>query len=148
MLSNCSTRISASTTTHASTALSKLMCSSSSAVSGRLFAIRNELNCLYVFASSRSMLEFVERTGPFRESHARWWFTQMVAAIEHCHNRGVVHRDLKPEQVFSHKDCVLNAKRLSLCNVQILFTSCLELRVSDYNFSAVPRITTHPHALM
>ena len=32
------------------------------------------------------------------EGHARWFFQQILAAVEYCHINDIVHRDLKPEK--------------------------------------------------
>ena len=36
---------------------------------------------------------------PFTEREASKLVSQIVGAIQHCHDRGVMHRDLKPENV-------------------------------------------------
>jgi len=61
-----------------------------------------------------SVYDLVSRSGPFREPHARYWFQQLVQGLEGCHAKGVIHRDLKAEQ--------------------ILLTDRMELRISDFNF--------------
>lgn len=36
---------------------------------------------------------------PLREELARFFFSQVVSAVDFCHTRGVVHRDLKLDNV-------------------------------------------------
>ena len=62
----------------------------------------------------QSLQEFVERTGPFPEAFACAWFHKLLDGLSHCHQQGIAHRDLKPEQ--------------------ILFSVNLECRISDFNF--------------
>ncbi|KAF0313866.1 Serine/threonine-protein kinase SIK3 [Amphibalanus amphitrite] len=37
--------------------------------------------------------------GPLKESEARPWFRQILAAVQYCHRKNVVHRDLKAENL-------------------------------------------------
>lgn len=42
------------------------------------------------------------------ESAARFKFWQIISAVEYCHNKGIVHRDLKAENLLL--DCGMNIK--------------------------------------
>ncbi|XP_019057974.1 PREDICTED: CBL-interacting serine/threonine-protein kinase 21 isoform X6 [Tarenaya hassleriana] len=53
-----------------------------------------------------------------KESEARKLFHQLIDAVDYCHNRGVYHRDLKPQNL------LLDAEG--------------NLKVSDFGLSAVP----------
>ncbi|CAM9149551.1 unnamed protein product [Chrysoparadoxa australica] len=50
-------------------------------------------------AGSGELLDFILYTGALPEDVVRTYFTQMLSALEACHNRGIAHRDLKPENV-------------------------------------------------
>lgn len=54
-----------------------------------------------------------------KESEARKLFQQLIDAVDYCHNRGVYHRDLKPQN--------------------LLFDAMGNLKVSDFGLSAVPK---------
>ncbi|KAJ0261512.1 CBL-interacting serine/threonine-protein kinase 21 [Hirschfeldia incana] len=54
-----------------------------------------------------------------KESDARKLFQQLIDAVDYCHNRGVYHRDLKPQN--------------------LLIDSKGNLKVSDFGLSAVPK---------
>ncbi|OAO96428.1 SnRK3.4 [Arabidopsis thaliana] len=54
-----------------------------------------------------------------KESDARKLFQQLIDAVDYCHNRGVYHRDLKPQN--------------------LLLDSKGNLKVSDFGLSAVPK---------
>ena len=40
-------------------------------------------------------LDYIAKYGRLNERAARHKFWQILSAVEYCHNRGIVHRDLK-----------------------------------------------------
>lgn len=59
------------------------------------------------------MLDHLVAHGRMRERDARQKFKQIVAATAYCHARGVVHRDLKAENLLL--DANLNIKVAGRC---------------------------------
>lgn len=59
----------------------------------------------YIFMElcHEELFTLVERRGTLGESEARRFFTQIMRAVDHCHALGVVHRDLKLENVMLTK---------------------------------------------
>lgn len=51
------------------------------------------------YASGGELFKFVEEKGRLNEIEGRKLFQQIVNAMSYCHNRGIVHRDLKLENV-------------------------------------------------
>lgn len=51
------------------------------------------------YAAGGELLKYVEEKGKMNEVEARKIFLQIVNAMQYCHNRGIVHRDLKLENV-------------------------------------------------
>lgn len=43
------------------------------------------------------MFEYVVRKGGLRESEARWFFQQLIVAVDYIHRMGVANRDIKLE---------------------------------------------------
>jgi len=50
-------------------------------------------------ATKGELFDFFMHTGKFEPPLARWFFKQMIAGMEYCHNKKIAHRDLKPENL-------------------------------------------------
>lgn len=66
-----------------------------------------------------SLFDFIFKNGPMDERLCRFYFRQLLDAVEACHNAGICHRDIKPENV--------------------LFTSDYNLKLADLGFSISTR---------
>ena len=68
-------------------------------------------------ASGGNLLGIVQKQKRIAEKQAVVWFRQIIDAIDYCHQRGIVHRDLKCEnllidlKVLSLFTCRLNLPR-------------------------------------
>ncbi|KAF5274632.1 hypothetical protein FQR65_LT04332 [Abscondita terminalis] len=51
------------------------------------------------YAENGSLLDIIRRDSYIDENRARRWFQQLVEAVDYCHERGVVHRDIKCENL-------------------------------------------------
>ncbi|XP_067002226.1 testis-specific serine/threonine-protein kinase 4-like [Anabrus simplex] len=51
------------------------------------------------FAENGSLLDIIRRDSFIDEIRGRRWFRQLVDGVEYCHERGVVHRDIKCENL-------------------------------------------------
>ncbi|XP_011307163.1 testis-specific serine/threonine-protein kinase 4-like [Fopius arisanus] len=51
------------------------------------------------FAENGSLLEIIRRDTYIDEIRSRKWFIQLLNAIDYCHEKGVVHRDIKCENL-------------------------------------------------
>ncbi|XP_076268584.1 testis-specific serine/threonine-protein kinase 3-like isoform X2 [Rhynchophorus ferrugineus] len=51
------------------------------------------------YAENGSLLDIIRKDQCIDESRSRKWFRQLVNAIDYCHERGVVHRDVKCENL-------------------------------------------------
>jgi calcium-dependent protein kinase len=52
------------------------------------------------FAAGGDVYSAIERRGRLKESDARTVMAALLTALAHCHERGVWHRDVKPENLF------------------------------------------------
>ena len=68
----------------------------------QLFQVSETSLYIYIFmelCGGGTLLEYVRNKSKLDEGEARTIFCQVIAAIRHCHRRGVVHRDIKLENI-------------------------------------------------
>ena len=57
--------------------------------------IEETLFVVMEYLSGGNLFTYLEATNGLKEGEARGAFHQLVLALQHCHQQGVVHRDLK-----------------------------------------------------
>lgn len=50
-------------------------------------------------AKGGELFEYISQTGEFSEDVARYFFHQIIDALEYMNNKGISHWDLKPENI-------------------------------------------------
>ncbi|XP_049308167.1 uncharacterized protein LOC105230646 isoform X7 [Bactrocera dorsalis] len=73
----------------------------------RLYEVMQSETMIYLvteYASNGEIFDHLAENGPMKELEAARVFTQLVSAVQYCHSMGVVHRDLKAENVLLDKD--------------------------------------------
>ncbi|XP_013114508.2 uncharacterized protein LOC106092255 isoform X1 [Stomoxys calcitrans] len=73
----------------------------------RLYEVMQSETMIYLvteFASNGEIFDHLVDNGRMKEPEAARVFSQLVSALNYCHCRGVVHRDLKAENVLLDKD--------------------------------------------
>lgn len=51
------------------------------------------------YAEGGELFDFIAESGRFTEKQARFYFHQLIDAIEYMHKNGYKHRDIKPENI-------------------------------------------------
>ncbi|KAI4317927.1 hypothetical protein L6164_025753 [Bauhinia variegata] len=83
-----------------------------------VLATKSKIYLIVEFAAGGELFAKISRKGRLTEPVARRYFQQLVSALCFCHQTGVAHRDLKPQNLLLDKDG--------------------NLRVSDFGLSALP----------
>lgn len=68
----------------------------------KLYQVMETKNMIYLvseYASRGEIFDFIADKGRLPETLARKMFWQILSAVEYCHNRRIVHRDLKAENL-------------------------------------------------
>jgi len=67
------------------------------------------------YADGGELFDYISMTGKFTEEQARYFFHQIIDALEYMHDKGYAHRDIKPEN--------------------ILFDSRFDIKLADLGFA-------------
>lgn len=97
-----------------------------------LFDVNEDAEKLFLIlelATGGDLFDKIISEGGFAEEPARFYFRQIVDGLEHCHGMGVVHRDMKPENLLIGTNEVLKISDFGLSNIimtpgQMLNTHC------------------------
>ncbi|WIA16599.1 hypothetical protein OEZ85_013266 [Tetradesmus obliquus] len=62
-----------------------------------VFLSPHHINIVMDYASGGSLFGYVQSRNRLREPLARWFFQQLILAVDYCHRKGVANRDIKLE---------------------------------------------------
>eukprot|EP00045_Choanoeca_perplexa_P009187 m.87635 g.87635 ORF g.87635 m.87635 type:complete len:607 (+) comp14787_c0_seq1:264-2084(+) len=69
------------------------------------------------YASGGEVFDYLVSHGRMKEKEARIKFRQIVSAIQYCHAKGIVHRDLKAENLLLDKDLDIKIADFGFANM-------------------------------
>ncbi|TPX70577.1 hypothetical protein SpCBS45565_g01610 [Spizellomyces sp. 'palustris'] len=78
---------------------------------------KRELYLVLEYAPGGEVLDYIVAHGRLKESEAKKFVRQIVEALKYCHDRNVVHRDLKAEN--------------------LLLNSSMQIKISDFGLSNI-----------
>lgn len=59
----------------------------------------DEFRIVFQFIPGNTLREIIKAEGACKVGEAKLWFTQVAAALDHAHQAGVIHRDVKPDNI-------------------------------------------------
>ncbi|XP_074039466.1 serine/threonine-protein kinase MARK2-like [Leptinotarsa decemlineata] len=91
----------------------------------RVIETKTTYHIVMDYAAGGDMFDYIVRHGRMNETEARTKFRQIVSAVEYCHKKRIIHRDLK--------------------DGNILFDSEMNVKIADFGFARDfnPRNTLH-----
>lgn len=67
-----------------------------------VFLTQHYLGIAMEYANGGDTFDYVVKCRGVREPEARWLFQQLIIAVDYCHQRKIVNRDLKLENTLLH----------------------------------------------
>ena len=69
------------------------------------FILKTNVVLIMEYAGGGDLMGYLNTEGSLKELEARTIFSQMMDAVGYCHHRGIIHRDLKLDNLlFSDKE--------------------------------------------
>uniref|UniRef100_A0A8B9HJ56 non-specific serine/threonine protein kinase n=1 Tax=Astyanax mexicanus TaxID=7994 RepID=A0A8B9HJ56_ASTMX len=93
----------------------------------KLYQVMETKNMLYLvteYAKNGEIFDYLAKHGRLSEPEARRKFWQILSAVEYCHNRNVVHRDLKAENLLldGHMNIKIAGKKMLHWSACVVFS--------------------------
>ncbi|XP_076042163.1 serine/threonine-protein kinase Chk1-like [Oratosquilla oratoria] len=85
----------------------------------KLFFWKKHYETLFMYLEYASGGSLGDLEGPLAEEDALHYFEQLMKGVEFLHSRGVIHRDLKPDNIFLTEERIVKIADLGLCSLYI-----------------------------
>ncbi|XP_075039618.1 NUAK family SNF1-like kinase 1 [Mixophyes fleayi] len=93
-----------------------------------VFESTDKIIIVMEYASNGELYDFINNKHQIPESEARGFFRQIVSAVHYCHKNGIVHRDIKLENILLDENLNVKLADFGLSNLyqknQVLETYC------------------------
>jgi serine/threonine protein kinase len=87
-----------------------------------IYDVQQDAEQMYIyfaFVEGKSLREHIKANTVPSLERARRWFTQVASALEHAHTHGIIHRDIKPDNIIVSE----NEENATLVDFGIALTS-------------------------
>lgn len=58
------------------------------------------------YADGGDLFDLIDKKGEMSDTEAAKYVREIIAGLKYCHSRGIIHKDIKPENIFISKNIV------------------------------------------
>lgn len=97
-------------------------------------------------AEGGDLLDSINGSGPLTDSEAKRLFRQLVEAVAYCHSRGVIHRDLKCENILLSKEKNIKVADFGFARNLSDMSKLLSTHCGSYAYAAPEILANRPYS--